>query len=172
METKQYKIYDAVKTVQDKRKSEHKGWFDSWNDRYGESFKESVKPIVDVLQKIGCDEQQTDDMFEYSYKDTNGVPHVVFQVDVETFALGYPFISKLMPSDEDSKAFNAGKFPSYFENPLSCFVQAYVYLIGNILNDRRERADSLARCIYFYCAHLSKGKSIVKSTQKKFRNTP
>ena len=44
-------------------------------------------------------------MFEYSYKDTNGVPHVVFQVDVETFALGYPFISKLMPSDEDSKAF-------------------------------------------------------------------
>ena len=80
METKQYKIYDAVKTVQDKRKSEHKGWFDSWNDRYGESFKESVKPIVDVLQKIGCDEQQTDDMFEYSYKDTNGVPHVVFRL--------------------------------------------------------------------------------------------
>ena len=34
MENKQYKIDDAVKTVEDKRKSEHKGWFDSWNDRY------------------------------------------------------------------------------------------------------------------------------------------
>ncbi len=167
MENKQYKIYDAVKTVQDKRKSEHKGWFDNWNDRYGEAFDESVKPIVDVLQKIGCDEKQTDNMFEYSYKDTNDVPHVVFQVDVETFELGYPFISELMPSEEDSKACNSGKFTAYFENPLSCFVQAYVYLIGNILNDHRQRANSLARCIYFYCAHISKGKSLIKSTQKK-----
>lgn len=163
METKQYTIYDAIKNVQDKRKSEHKGWFDSWNDRYGEAFDESVKPIVDTLQKIGCDEHQTDDMFEYSYKDTDDVPHVVFQVDVETFKLGYPFISELMPSKEDSKAFNEGKFPSYFENPLSCFIQAYVWLIGNILNDRRERANSLARCIFFYCAHLSKGKCILQS---------
>ena len=162
MENKQYKIYDIVKTVKDKRKSEHKGWFDSWNDRYGEAFDENVKPIVDALHKIGCDEQQTDDVFEYSYKDTEGVPHVVFQVNVETFELGYPFISKLMPSEEESKACNSGKFTEYFENPLSCFVQAYVYLIGSILNDHRQRANSLARCIYFYCAHISKGKSLTK----------
>lgn len=101
-------------------------------------------------------------MFEYSYKDTNGAPHVVFQVVVETFELGYPFISELMPSEEDSKAFNAGKFRAYFENPLSCFIQAYVYLIGQISNDKRQRANSLARCIYFYCAHISNGKSIAK----------
>lgn len=162
METMKYKIYDAVKTVQDKRKSEHKDWFDSWNDRYGEAFKESVKPIVDALQKIGCDEQQTDDGFEYSYKDTNGVPHVVFQVNVETFELGYPFISELMPSEEESKTCNSGKFTAYFENPLSCFAQAYVYLIGHLLNDHQQRAESLARCIYFYCVHISKGKSIAK----------
>lgn len=162
MENTQYKIYDAVKTVKDKRKSEHKGWFDDWNDRYGEAFDENVKPILGVLQKIGCDEKKTDNVFEYSYKDTNGVPHVVFQVDVESFELGYPFISELMPSEEDSKAFNEGKFPSYFENPLSCFIQAYVHLIGTICNDKRERANSLARCIYFYCAHISKGKSLTK----------
>lgn len=162
METKQYKIYDIVKTVQDKRKSEHKDWFDDWNDRYGEAFEEHVKPIVDTLQKIGCDEQQTDNVFEYSYNDTNGVPHVVFRVDAKKFGLEYPFISELMPSEEDSKAFNSGKFTAYFENPLSCFIQAYVYLISNILNDHRQRANSLARCIYFYCAHISKGKSLAK----------
>ena len=162
MKTEQYKIYDAVKTVKDKRKSEHKDWFDSWNDRYGEAFNESVKPIVDSLQQIGCDEQQTDNVFEYSYKDTNGVPHVVFRVDVENFVLAYPFISELMPSEEDSKACNEGKFTEYFENPLSCFIQAYVYLLNTILNDKHQRASSLARCIYFYCAHISKGKSLIK----------
>lgn len=162
MENKQYKIYDAVKTVQDKRKSEHKGWFDNWNDRYGEAFDESVKPIVDVLQKIGCDEKQTDDVFEYSYKDTNGVPHVVFRVDAENFVIEYPFISELMPSEDESKAFDEGKFPAYFDNPLSCFIQAYVYLVNSILNDKQQCANSLARCIYFYCAHISKGKSIAK----------
>ena len=149
MKNEQYKIYDAVKTVKDKRKSEHKDWFDSWNDRYGEAFNESVKPIVDSLQQIGCDEQQTDNVFEYSYKDTNGVPHVVFRVDVENFVLAYPFISELMPSEEDSKACNEGKFTEYFENPLSCFIQAYVYLLNTILNDKHQRASSLARCIYF-----------------------
>ena len=162
MENKQYKIYDAVKTVKDKRKSEHKDWFDRWNDRYGEAFNESVKPIVDSLQQIGCDEQQTDNVFEYSYKDTNGVPHVVFRVDVENFVLAYPFISELMPSEEDSKACNEGKFTEYFENPLSCFIQAYVYLLNTILNDKHQRASSLAKCIYFYCAHISKGKSLIK----------
>ena len=60
------------------------------------------------------------------------------------------------------KTFNEGKFPTYFENPLSCFMQAYVYLVNHILNDHQQRAESLARCIYFYCAHISKGKSIAK----------
>lgn len=162
MKTKKYKIYDTVKTVQSKRKSEHKGWFDDWNDRYGEAFDESVKPIVDVLQKIGCDEKKTGDVFEYSYKDTKGVPHVVFRMNAKNFALEYPFLSELGPTKEDSEAFNEGKFPAYFENPLSCFMQAYVYLVNHILNDHQQRAESLARCIYFYCAHISKGKSIVK----------
>ena len=163
MKPKQYKIYDTVKTVQDDRKSGHKDWFDKWNDRYGEVFEDSVKPIVDVLQKIGCDEKDDGDAFEYSYKDTDGVPHVVFRTNVQNFELEYPFLSELMPSEEDTKAFNEGKFPAYFENnPLNCAIQAYVYLIGRILNDHRQRAESLARCIYFYCAYLSKGKSIIK----------
>jgi hypothetical protein len=159
METKQFKIYDTVKTVEEERKSEHKDWFDSWNDRYSESFKESVKPIIDTLQEIGCDEKQTGDVFEYSCEDVNGVPHVVFRVSAKNFALEYPFISELGPSKEDTKAFNVGEFPAYFENPLSCFIQAYVYLVNSILNDHRQRADSLAKCIYFYCAHITKGKS-------------
>lgn len=162
MKTKKYKIYDTVKTVKDKRKSEHKDWFDDWNDRYGEAFDESVKPILDVLQKIGCDEKKTGNVFEYSYKDTNGVPHVVFRMNAKNFAFEYPFLSELGPSTDDSKAFNEGKFPAYFENPLCCFMQAYVYLVNRILNDHRQRAESLARCIYFYCAYISKGKSIVK----------
>lgn len=162
MKTKKYKIYDTVKNVQDKRKSEHKGWFDDWNDRYSEAFDENVKPILDVLQKVGCDEKQTGDAFEYSCKDTNGVPHVVFHVNAKNFALEYPFISELMPSEDDSKAFNEGKIPAYFENPLSCFIQAYVYLVNNILNDHRQRAESLARCIYFYCAHITKGKTMLR----------
>jgi hypothetical protein len=162
METKKYKIYDTAKTNEDKRKSGHKDWFDDWNDRYGEAFDESVKPIVDVLQKIGCDEKKTGDVFEYSYKDTNGVPHVVFRVNAKNIALEYPFLSELAPSKDDSEAFNEGKFPAYFENPLCCFMQAYVYLVSHILNDHRQRAESLARCIYFYCAYISKGKSIAK----------
>ena len=162
MKTKKYKIYDTAKTVQDKRKSEHKDWFDDWNDRYNEAFEESVEPIIDVLQKIGCDEKKIDDVFEYSYKDTNGVPHVVFRVNAKNIALEYPFLSELGPSTDDSKAFNEGKFPAYFENPLCCFMQAYVYLVSRILNDHRQRAESLARCIYFYCAYISKGKSIAK----------
>ena len=162
METKKYKIYDSVKTIEDKRKSEHKDWFDKWNDRYGETFDESVKPIVNALQKIGCDEKQTGDVFEYSYKDTNGVPHVVFRMNAKNFALEYPFITELMPSEDDSKAFNEGKFPAYFENPLCCSMQAYVYLVNHILNDHQQRAESLARCIYFYCAYISRGKSIAK----------
>lgn len=159
MEPKQYKIYDTVKTIQEERKSEHKGWFDSWNDRYGEAFDESVKPIVDTLQEIGCDEKQTGDVFEYSCEDANGVPHVVFRVGARNFALEYSFISELGPSEEDTKAFNLGEFPAYFENPLCCFLQAYVYLVNSILNDHRQRAESLARCIYFYCAHITKGKT-------------
>ena len=117
MENKQYKIYDAVKTIKDKRKSEHKGWFDNWNDRYGEAFDENVKPIIDVLQKIGCNEKQTDDVFEYSYNDTKGVPHVVFRVTATDFVLEYPFISELMPSEEDSKAFNRELY-TMFHQPI------------------------------------------------------
>ena len=83
-------------------------------------------------------------------------------MNAKNFALEYPFLSELGPSKDDSEAFNAGKFPAYFENPLSCFMQAYVYLVNHILNDNQQRAESLARCIYFYCAHISKGKSIVK----------
>ena len=162
MKPNQYKFYGTAKSIESKRKSEHKDWFDDWNDRYNEAFEENVKPIIDMLQKIGCDEKKTGEVFEYSYKDTNGVPHVVFRVNAKSFALEYPFISELMPSKDDSKAFNEGKFPAYFENPLNCAIQAYVYLIGRILNDHRQRAESLARCIYFYCAYLSKGKSIVK----------
>jgi hypothetical protein len=161
MSTK-FKIYDTIEAIRADRKAGHKDWFDKMNDRFDEAYSDECKPIIDVLQKLNCDEKQDRDVFEYSYKDTEGVSHVLFKFDLREFNLEYPFLTDIMPTDEEVKSVNNGKLPKCFDNPLMSVAQAYVYLIMHILNDRNERACSLARCIYFYCLYLSKGKSVIK----------
>lgn len=158
----EFKIYDTIKTIRAERKAGHKDWFDKWNDRFDEAYSDECKPLLEVLQKLSCDEKQDGNVFEYSYKDTEGVPHVLFKIDVGDFVLKYPFLTDILPTDEECKSVNKGEFPKCLDNPLMSVAQAYVYLIMHILNDRNERARSLARCIYYYCLYLSKGKSVIK----------